>query len=340
MGKGRAPCCDKSQVKKGPWSPAEDLRLITFIQKHGHENWRALPKLAGLLRCGKSCRLRWINYLRPDVKRGNFTKEEEDTIIKLHQTLGNKWSKIASHLPGRTDNEIKNVWNTHLKKKLTLKDSHTDESKESSITTATSSSSSSSSDSIAMATELDDHHQWPKKKPRVLYDNSKDANKELPTCSNNSKVTKTVDHQMGNSVFDFSSSGACAVHHNNNTLEEVNKPEIQEISTIDIPFESDFDFWNMLDGLNDNNSYQSSSTEVEDQLNSQSSSSIGDVENRKWLRYLENELGLETSKDGHQSLSEDGAVNPLESFQCEMMPTNKPEVISCGMGYYHLWPSL
>ncbi|KAG2313791.1 hypothetical protein Bca4012_064417 [Brassica carinata] len=118
MGKGRAPCCDKSKVKRGPWSPKEDLTLITFIQKHGHHNWRSLPKLAGLMRCGKSCRLRWINYLRPDVKRGNFSKEEEDAIIHFHQTLGNKWSKIASFLPGRTDNEIKNVWNTHLKKRL------------------------------------------------------------------------------------------------------------------------------------------------------------------------------------------------------------------------------
>ncbi|GMN56499.1 hypothetical protein TIFTF001_025617 [Ficus carica] len=146
MGKGRAPCCDKSQVKRGPWSPAEDLRLITFIQKHGHDNWRALPKQAGLLRCGKSCRLRWINYLRPDVKRGNFTKEEEEAIIKLHETLGNKWSKIASHFPGRTDNEIKNIWNTHLKKKLPLKNCDStsgDESKESSITSSSSSSFSS-----------------------------------------------------------------------------------------------------------------------------------------------------------------------------------------------------
>ncbi|KAK9155292.1 hypothetical protein Sjap_002772 [Stephania japonica] len=73
---------------------------------------------SGLLRCGKSCRLRWINYLKPDIKRGNFSRDEEETIIRLHESLGNKWSLIASHLPGRTDNEIKNVWNTHLKKKL------------------------------------------------------------------------------------------------------------------------------------------------------------------------------------------------------------------------------
>ncbi|CAA7394157.1 unnamed protein product [Spirodela intermedia] len=120
MGRARAPCCEKVGLKKGSWSPAEDVRLIAHIQKHGHGNWRTLPQLAGLLRCGKSCRLRWINYLRPDIKRGNFTKEEENVIIHLHQTLGNKWSKIASCLPGRTDNEIKNIWNTHLKKRVAL----------------------------------------------------------------------------------------------------------------------------------------------------------------------------------------------------------------------------
>ncbi|KAH7687289.1 myb proto-oncogene protein plant protein [Dioscorea alata] len=122
MGRGRAPCCEKVGLNKGSWTPAEDMRLMAYIQKYGHGNWRALPKQAGLLRCGKSCRLRWINYLRPDIKRGNFSREEEDTIIKLHSLLGNKWSKIASCLPGRTDNEIKNVWNTHLKKRVSHKE--------------------------------------------------------------------------------------------------------------------------------------------------------------------------------------------------------------------------
>lgn len=117
-GKGRAPCCEKHGLRKGSWTEAEDTMLVTYILLHGHRNWNALPKQAGLLRCGKSCRLRWTNYLRPDIKRGNFSKEEEDTIIQLHQLLGNKWSTIASRLPGRTDNEIKNVWNTHLKKRL------------------------------------------------------------------------------------------------------------------------------------------------------------------------------------------------------------------------------
>ncbi|KAK7842577.1 transcription factor MYB53 [Quercus suber] len=115
---GRSPSSDENGLKKGPWTPEEDQKLVDYIQKHGHGSWRALPKLAGLNRCGKSCRLRWTNYLRPDIKRGKFSEEEEQIIINLHAVLGNKWSAIATNLPGRTDNEIKNFWNTHLKKKL------------------------------------------------------------------------------------------------------------------------------------------------------------------------------------------------------------------------------
>nr|URY18847.1 MYB protein [Zanthoxylum bungeanum] len=116
---GRSPCVDDiSSLKKGPWTPEEDQKLVDYINRHDHGSWRALPKLAGLNRCGKSCRLRWINYLRPDIKRGRISEEEERVIINLHSAFGNKWSKIASHLPGRTDNEIKNFWNTHIRKKF------------------------------------------------------------------------------------------------------------------------------------------------------------------------------------------------------------------------------
>ncbi|KAL6846712.1 hypothetical protein ACP4OV_024160 [Aristida adscensionis] len=115
---GRQPCCDKLGVKRGPWTAEEDRKLINFILTNGHCCWRAVPKLAGLLRCGKSCRLRWTNYLRPDLKRGLLTDAEEQVVIDLHAKLGNRWSKIAAKLPGRTDNEIKNHWNTHIKKKL------------------------------------------------------------------------------------------------------------------------------------------------------------------------------------------------------------------------------
>ncbi|XP_052164419.1 myb-related protein 306-like [Oryza glaberrima] len=115
---GRPPCCVKAEVKKGPWTPEEDLMLVAYVQEHGPGNWRAVPTNTGLMRCSKSCRLRWTNYLRPGIKRGNFTDQEEKLIVHLQALLGNRWAAIASYLPERTDNDIKNYWNTHLKKKL------------------------------------------------------------------------------------------------------------------------------------------------------------------------------------------------------------------------------
>lgn len=115
---GRPPCCDKLGVKKGPWTPEEDIMLVSYVQQHGPGNWRQVPTNTGLRRCSKSCRLRWTNYLRPGIRRGDFTDDEEKMIIQLQALLGNKWAAIASYLPERTDNDIKNYWNTHLKKKL------------------------------------------------------------------------------------------------------------------------------------------------------------------------------------------------------------------------------
>ncbi|OVA16317.1 SANT/Myb domain [Macleaya cordata] len=106
-------------VKKGPWSPEEDAKLKNYIEQHGTgNNWIALPQKIGLKRCGKSCRLRWLNYLRPNIKHGGFSEDEDNIICNLYISIGSRWSIIAAQLPGRTDNDIKNYWNTRLKKKL------------------------------------------------------------------------------------------------------------------------------------------------------------------------------------------------------------------------------
>lgn len=116
----RTPCCREEGLKKGAWTQEEDQKLIAYVQLHGEGGWRTLPDKAGILlfvliiilpfwniqhlffalyrfinniglkRCGKSCRLRWANYLRPDIKRGEFSHEEEDSIIELHAIHGNK----------------------------------------------------------------------------------------------------------------------------------------------------------------------------------------------------------------------------------------------------------
>ncbi|KAK6944760.1 SANT/Myb domain [Dillenia turbinata] len=121
---GRSPCCSKEGLNRGAWTALEDKILTEYIKVHGEGRWRNLPKRAGLKRCGKSCRLRWLNYLRPDIKRGNISHDEEELIIRLHNLLGNRWSLIAGRLPGRTDNEIKNYWNTNLSKKIQNYHSH------------------------------------------------------------------------------------------------------------------------------------------------------------------------------------------------------------------------
>ncbi|KAJ8556051.1 hypothetical protein K7X08_022809 [Anisodus acutangulus] len=272
MAKGRAPCCDKSKVKKGPWTPAEDLKLISFIQKHGHGNWRALPKQAGLLRCGKSCRLRWINYLRPDVKRGNFTPQEEDTIIKLHHSFGNRWSKIASNLPGRTDNEIKNVWNTHLKKRILKKEEYREMKNNSSCASSPSSVSSIHEDDHITSSqeELDDHNKG----------------QHLDTYAGSCSPSTTTSNDVSLNVDQFS-------------MDMINQ-------VIEIP---DIDFSNMLDdipinlGPHDLDYPKVDSSTAHNQYPQlpvaqyTAQGSSDEYECQKWMRYLEIELGLTTSNN-------------------------------------------
>ncbi|XXG51116.1 hypothetical protein AAC387_Pa02g4961 [Persea americana] len=107
-------------VRKGAWTEEEDILLRKCIEKFGEGKWRQIPFKAGLRRCHKSCRLRWLTYLKPGIKRGEFVEDEVDLIIRLHKLLGNKWSLIAGRLPGRTSNDVKNYWNCHLSRRLTM----------------------------------------------------------------------------------------------------------------------------------------------------------------------------------------------------------------------------
>ncbi|XP_052723165.1 transcription factor MYB21 isoform X2 [Vigna angularis] len=112
---------EDTELRRGPWSIEEDDLLGNYIANHGEGRWNLLAIRAGLRRTGKSCRLRWLNYLKPDVKRGNLTSEEQLLIFELHS----RWSKIAQQLPGRTDNEIKNYWRTRIQKQARYMKSET-----------------------------------------------------------------------------------------------------------------------------------------------------------------------------------------------------------------------
>ncbi|KAF4348048.1 hypothetical protein G4B88_030684, partial [Cannabis sativa] len=108
---------DGEYIRKGPWRAEEDEVLINHVKKNGPRDWSSIRSKGLLPRTGKSCRLRWVNKLRPDLKTGcKFSAEEERLIIELQAQVGNKWAKIATYLPGRTDNDVKNFWSSRKKK--------------------------------------------------------------------------------------------------------------------------------------------------------------------------------------------------------------------------------
>lgn len=329
--KGRSPCCDKTKVKRGPWSPAEDARLISFIHQHGHTNWRALPQQAGLLRCGKSCRLRWINYLRPDVKRGNFSPEEEETIIRLHKSMGNKWSMIAAQLPGRTDNEIKNVWNTHLKKKFGKNNGATssdlNRSKDSS-TTGYSSSSGSSCISISnsngdMITSNSDKgspdgQQFPE--ADMEGDQNQEPNKEDSLSPHHSNISTNAPKSLiGVGVEEEPTSTST------DTKEE-GKVSDEKVIFNGISSDSDVEFWSWFESLinpRDEHGCEFGGEEhYEHEGESQEIVGEGAEEYKKWLKELENELGLSEGTDGGEHREESG--NDLMFRSSAMWPSPPP----------------
>ncbi|XP_031492580.1 transcription factor MYB4-like [Nymphaea colorata] len=111
-------CINPAGIRRGAWSKEEDVLLRRCFEKYGEGNWHLVPSRAGLNRCRKSCRLRWLNYLSPNINRGPFAPDEDDLIIRMQRLLGNRWSLIAGRMLGRTANDIKNRWNSHLCKKM------------------------------------------------------------------------------------------------------------------------------------------------------------------------------------------------------------------------------
>ncbi|CAN4125920.1 unnamed protein product [Withania somnifera] len=106
-----------SEIKKGPWKEEEDEVLIKHVNKYGPRDWSFIRSKGLLQRTGKSCRLRWVNKLRPNLKNGvKFSAEEERTVIELQAQFGNRWARIATYMPGRTDNDVKNFWSSRQKR--------------------------------------------------------------------------------------------------------------------------------------------------------------------------------------------------------------------------------
>ncbi|CAO2841740.1 unnamed protein product [Amaranthus hypochondriacus] len=237
---GRAPCCDKANVKKGPWSPEEDAKLKAYIEKFGTGgNWIALPQKIGLKRCGKSCRLRWLNYLRPNIKHGGFTEEEDNIILSLYISIGSRWSIIAAQLPGRTDNDIKNYWNTRLKKKLLGRRKQQQQNGSNGSNDELPTLSSSALERLQLHLQLQTQHNslslfnnptiWPKLHPliqqKLIQNNLNPLNPQIiqyPNSNNNNIINNN------NNISIFNQNSGIMGNNNNIIMNNINKEQVDQ----------------------------------------------------------------------------------------------------------------
>ncbi|XVF48917.1 hypothetical protein PTKIN_Ptkin03bG0226700 [Pterospermum kingtungense] len=229
---GRRPCCAKEGLNRGAWSAKEDKILTNYIKIHGEGRWRDLPQRAGLQRCGKSCRLRWLNYLRPDIKRGNISTEEDELIIRLHKLLGNRWSLIAGRLPGRTDNEIKNYWNTNLSKRV-----HGHKTTPKSTTQA-----SNMKHNMKASPEPQGHHQHKVIRTKAVKC-TRAVNVVTPPFADNQRAENDVfgvKYDQSNTTTASNTPSSSAVHEDNNSIDFLMDFDISELLVSDAPISSDF----------------------------------------------------------------------------------------------------
>ncbi|CAM8956990.1 unnamed protein product [Rhodiola kirilowii] len=283
MGRGRTPCCDKSQVIKGPCTPAEGLMLAAFIQKHWHDNWRALPKKAGLLRCGKSCRLRWVNYLRPDLKLGNYSKDEEETILLLQQSIANKYDFITA---------ITSI-------KRLAKEAPEPKQDEASVIKLSSSPSTVETNPNNQKLDTESHIKLlPRERSPMKTDETKS-----PIRTTNSSGTDDVEQFIIWEDQNLLESLLNEVDDPNWVLAPQNtqNESTENTSFHELPMESDIDLWSMMNApheyINDKDNDHKHKHLVEASMNTKSMNApheyINGKDNDSIFQYLENEPGLD-----------------------------------------------
>ncbi|GAA0167871.1 DNA-binding transcription factor [Lithospermum erythrorhizon] len=205
---------NEEETRKGPWTEQEDVQLAFYVNLFGDRRWDFIAKVSGLKRTGKSCRLRWVNYMHPSLKRGKLSPQEEALVLQLHTKWGNRWSKIARKVPGRTDNDIKNYWRTHMRKEAQGKKKA---NMSSPSTTSLSSSSSSSgsptgADSIPVITTSNATSIGADQCPKVYY--SMDEIWKHIELPEEDKIINPVFHNFNE---ELGSSFSCTSTTTNNT---------------------------------------------------------------------------------------------------------------------------